>query len=213
MSASPAAPAPATRVLVIEDHTIVRQGLVALLGATPGLEVVGQAGDGLSALEQLAALSPDVALCDLGLPGLGGLEVMEQARERGCEARFVVLSMYHDAVWVQRAVAAGARGYLLKGAGLQDLTEAIARVARGETFFSHGAQVAQEQRELTTREREVLAFVAQGHTSREISALLDISARTVEHHRARVMEKLGIYDVAGLTRYAVRQGLIDPNLK
>jgi len=211
MSASPAAPA--TRVLVIEDHTIVRQGLVALLSATPGLAVVGEAGDGLSALEQLAALRPDVALCDLGLPGLGGLEVMAQARARGCAARFVVLSMYHDAVWVQRAVAAGACGYLLKGAGLHDLTEAIARVARGETFLSHGAQAAQEQPELTAREREVLTFVAQGHTSREISALLDISARTVEHHRARVMEKLGIYDVAGLTRYAVRRGLIDPHLK
>jgi two-component system response regulator NreC len=202
-----------TRVLVIEDHTIVRQGLIALLSATPTLEVVGEAGDGLTALELLTTLAPEVALCDLGLPGLGGLEVMEQARERGCEAKFVVLSMYHDAVWVQRAVAAGARGYLLKGAGLQDLTQTIERVARGEVCLSYGAQVAQEQRDLSTREREVLTFVAQGHTSREISALLDISARTVEHHRARVMEKLGIYDVAGLTRYAVRVGLIDPNLK
>ena len=199
------------KVLVIEDHTIVRQGLIALLSTASDLEVVGQAAHGVSALEELERLKPDVALCDLGLPGLGGLEVIE--RSRGSATRFLVLSMYHDAVWIQRAQVAGASGYLVKGAGLSELIEAVRSVARGGQAFSPLAQVALTQPELTAREREVLCFVAQGHTSREISGLLDISARTVEHHRAKLMEKLKIYDVAGLTRYAIRVGLIDSNLR
>lgn len=199
------------RVLIIEDHTIVRQGLLALLSTAPDLEVVGQAADGLSALEELERLKPDVALCDLGLPGLGGLEVIERARDSG--VRLIVLSMYHDALWVQRAEAAGASGYLIKGAGLSELIEAIRRVMRGEQAFSQVAQAALYQPELSAREREVLCLVAQGHTSREISGLLEISPRTVEHHRSKLMEKLNIYDVAGLTRYAIRVGLIDSNLR
>lgn len=199
------------RVLIVEDHTIVRQGLLALLSAAPGLEVVGQAADGLSALELIEALSPDVTLCDLGLPGLGGLELIERAQR--FTTRCLVLSMYHDAIWVQRAMRAGAAGYLVKGAGLQDLIEAIKRVAQGEQLLSPLARAAAEQPELTAREREVLSLVAQGHTSKEVSALIKISPRTVEHHRAKLMEKLRIYDVAGLTRYAIRVGLIDPQLR
>lgn len=199
------------RVLLIEDHTIVRQGLLALLSTAPDIEVVGQAADGLAALTQLEELKPDVALCDLGLPGLGGLEVIERAQ--GGKTRFIVLSMYHDAIWIQRALKVGAFGYLVKGAGLADLIDAIRRVARGERALSSVVQSTSDQSELSAREREVLCFVAQGHTSREISALLEISSRTVEHHRAKLMEKLRIYDVAGLTRYAIRIGLIDSNLR
>jgi DNA-binding NarL/FixJ family response regulator len=202
---------PPVRVMIIEDHTIVRQGLVALLSLSDQIELVGEASDGLRALELLVERSPDVVICDLGLPGLGGLEVIERAQASQPEARFIVLSMYHDAIWVQRAVEAGAWGYLVKGSGVQDLTTAILTVARGERYLSVSAQASLEQSVLSPREREVLTFVAQGHTSKEISALLEISPRTVEHHRARLMEKLNIFDVAGLTRYAIRVG--NQNLK
>ena len=218
MSTSPASPS-LIRVFVVEDHTIVRQGLIALLQASGGVEVVGEASNGLTALERLLAFeeeatqTPHVVLCDLGLPGLGGLEVIERALAQGCSARFVALSMYHDAVWVQRALTAGASAYLVKGSGVQDLVAAISAVSQGQTWLSHSVQGSAEQSALTPREREVLTFVAQGHTSKEISALLNISSRTVEHHRARLMEKLSIFDVAGLTRYAVRVGLIDAHLK
>ena len=203
---------PPVRVMIIEDHTIVRQGLVALLSLSDQVALVGEASDGLRALELLVERSPDVVICDLGLPGLGGLEVIERAQALQPEARFIVLSMYHDAIWVQRAVEAGAWGYLVKGSGVQDLTTAILTVARGARYLSVSAQASLEQSALSPREREVLTFVAQGHTSKEISALLEISPRTVEHHRARLMEKLNIFDVAGLTRYAIRVGLIDHNL-
>lgn len=202
------------RVLVVEDHTIVRQGLVALLETADDVEVVGEVGDGRTAVDRCAELRPDVVLCDLSIPGLGGLEVIKSVRE--AEARppkFVVLSMYHDHVWVQRALAAGAKGYLVKGAGVKDVLRAIRTVAGGGEFLSASAARASLVEDLTPREREVLTLLAEGHTSKEIGGILGISPRTAEHHRARLMSKLGINDVAGLTRYAIRQGLVDQNLK
>jgi two-component system, NarL family, response regulator NreC len=203
------------RVLVVEDHTIVRQGLVALLNTAGDLEVAGEAGDGRAALEQLVALKPDVLVCDLALPGLGGLEVIKRLRDLDLPSfpKVVVLSMYHDPVWVQRALDAGAHAYLLKGSGVQDLVKAIRLVVAGETYLSPGARRSSEAEDLSPREREVLTLLAEGHTSKEIGATLGISHRTAEHHRARVMTKLGINDVAGLTRYAIRSGLVDKNLK
>ena len=202
---------PKTRVMIVEDHTIVRQGLIALLSTSQDLEVVADLGDGLRALQVLEALTPDILICDLALPGVGGIEVITRASELGVRA--IALSMHHDGVWVRRALDAGAWGYLVKGAGVSDVLIAISTVARGERFLSASAQSAAERPEITNREREILTFVAQGHTSKEISTLLSISARTVEHHRANLMEKLGINDVAGLTRYAVRQGFVDPSLR
>jgi DNA-binding NarL/FixJ family response regulator len=199
------------RVVIVEDHTIVRQGLVALLSTSPEIEVVADVGDGLRALEIIERYEPDVLLCDLAIPGLGGVEVITRASALGI--RPIALSMHHDGVWVNRAIEAGAWGYLVKGSGVQDVIKAILAVGRGERFLSPTAQIAADRPQLTTREREILTFVAQGHTSKEISSLLSISPRTVEHHRANMMEKLGINDVAGLTRYAVRQGIIDPQLK
>lgn len=201
------------RVYLVEDHTIVRQGLVALLQTTDDLEVVGEAGDGRVGLEAILALRPDVVVCDLAVPGLSGLEILRRLQEEERPPRVVVLSMYHDSVWVQRALDAGASGYLVKGTGVRDLLEAVRTVAAGKQFLSPGAQRAANAEELTPREREVLTLLAEGHTSKEIASRLDISSRTVEHHRARVMEKLGINDVAGLTRYAIRMGLVDLNLK
>lgn len=201
------------RVLVVEDHTIVRQGLVALLQTAPDIEVVGEEGDGRKALEVAEATRPDVVLCDLGLPGLGGLEVIRRLRAMTPPPRVVVLSMYHDDVWVKRALDAGASGYLIKGSGVKDVVTALRHVAAGEEFLSPGAQRAAQTEELSDREREVLTLLASGLTSKEIGSTLGISPRTAEHHRARLMSKLGINDIPGLTRYAIRIGLIDQNLK
>ncbi len=201
------------RVYMVEDHTIVRQGLVALLETADDIEVTGEAGDGRTALDALLADPPDVVLCDLALPGLSGLEVIKRLDELPRPPKVVVLSMYHDHVWVQRALDAGAKGYLLKGSGVRDVVTAIRAVAAGETFLSPGAERARQAEELSPREREVLTLLAEGHTSKEIGSVLGISPRTAEHHRARVMSKLGINDIAGLVRYAIRVGLVDQNLK
>lgn len=201
------------RVYIAEDHTIVRQGLVALLEADGDIEVVGQAGDGRAAIDEIGGLNPDILLCDLAMPGLSGLEVIKRVMTHPQPPRVIVLSMYHDHEWVQRALDAGASGYLLKGAGVQDLVKAVRTVFAGETFLSPGAQRAAQAEALTDREREVLTLLAEGHTSKEIGQVLGISPRTAEHHRARVMTKLSINDVAGLVRYAIRVGLVDQNLK
>ena len=201
------------KVYVVEDHTIVREGLIALLDTAADLMVVGQAADGRSALQEIVQFKPDVVLCDLALPGLSGLEVIKRSLESGVTARFVVLTMYHDHAWVQRALEAGAAGYVLKGAGVKDVLSAIRTVATGETFLSPSTRLAAEVGPLSGREIEVLTLLAEGHTSREIGELLDISSRTAEHHRARIMKKLKINDVAGLVRYAIRTGLVDQNLK
>jgi two-component system response regulator NreC len=201
------------RVYVVEDHTIVREGLIALMNTAADLEVIGQAADGQTALTEILECKPDVVLCDLALPSLGGLEVIKRAREAGSVSRFVVLTMYHDHAWVQRALDAGAVGYLLKGVGVRDVINAIRAVAAGETFMSPSSRLAAQVDPLSAREVEVLTYLAEGHTSREIGSLLSISSRTAEHHRARIMKKLNINDVAGLVRYAIRSGLVDQNLK
>ena len=201
------------RVLLMEDHTIVRQGLVALLSTADDIEVVGQVGDGRTGLAEAQRLHPDVMVCDLSVPGLSGLEVITRLHQGDNPPKCLVLSMYHDHVWVQKALNAGAIGYLLKGTGVQDLVKAIREVAKGNQFLSPSAQRASQTEPLSAREREVLTLLAEGHTSKEIGAILDISRRTAEHHRARLMDKLGIHDVPGLTRYAIRNGFVDQNLK
>jgi DNA-binding NarL/FixJ family response regulator len=201
------------RVLLIEDHTIVRQGVVALLGTAEDIEVVGEAGDGRTGIDEAKRLRPDLVVCDLALPGLSGLEVIKRLTSEPDPPKVIVLSMYHDDVWVQRSLEAGAAGYLLKGAGVKDLVKVIRKVAGGERHLSPAAQRAAETEALSEREREVLTLLAEGHTSKEIGGILNISRRTAEHHRARVMQKLGIHDVPGLTRYAIRAGLVDENLK
>ena len=201
------------QVLIVEDHTIVRQGLIALLSTAQEIKVVNDIADGLSAIDYLQTHthSIDVLVCDLALPGLSGIEVIERAS--ALDIKCIALSMHHDPIWVQRALSAGASGYLLKGSGVHDLIHSIKVIYEGELFLSPSIRAAAESQTLTTREREVLTFVAQGHTSKEISGLLKISSRTVEHHRARLMSKLKINDIAGLTRYAIRQGLVDPHAK
>ena len=206
------------RVIVVEDHTIVREGLISLLNAADDMKVLAYAADGLTALNKIKDLEPDVVVCDLGLPGLSGLEVMERAQQDGSISKFLALSMYHDRVWIQRSINAGAKGYLAKGSGIKDLLSAIRTIQQGNLFFTQDLRPSDSKSKesksiLSNREKEVLTLLAQGHSSREMSDILHISKRTVEHHRAHIMDKIKVYDVAGLTRYAIRHGYVDVHLK
>jgi len=208
------------RVLVAEDHTIVREGLKALLSQADGLEEVGEASDGLVAVAEARRLAPDVVVMDLSMPSLNGVDATRAIKEQRPETAIVVLSMHGSEEFVRPAVRAGARAYLVKGSGMSELIAAIRAVARGEALFSpqisklmldsprlldgHGPG------ELTSRERQVLQLVAEGRSSADIAGLLHLSIKTVENHRSRLMFKLSAHNVAGLVRHAVRMGLVPP---
>jgi len=207
---SPERPA---RLLLVEDHQMVREGLRALLDAEEDFEVVGEASSAEEALSAFAALSPDVMVVDITLKGLDGVELMRRIREASPEAKLVVLTMHDDPATVGRALRAGASGYVLKGSGVVGLSEAIRQVMRGQKYLS--AEVAHYAAAglrddggpdaLTDREREVLALICEGFTGREIAERLGLRPKTVENHRAHIMEKLGIHTTAGLVRYALSQ--------
>jgi two-component system response regulator NreC len=214
------------RVLLAEDHTIVREGLKALLSTQPDIEVVGEAGDGAEAVELSRRLSPAVVIMDLSMPRLNGVEATRQIRKARPQVRVLILSMHAGEEFVRSAIRAGASGFLVKGAGLSDLVAATRAVAAGEAFFCPAAArvlLLDAQRpnglpapespaeELTDREREVLQLVAEGKSSKQIGELLHISAKTVEGHRSRIMDKLDIHDLAGLVRFAVRHNLVPPD--
>ncbi len=203
------------RVLLAEDHTIVREGLVAMLAALDDLEVVGQASDGRAAVREALRLRPDVVVMDLGLPQLDGVEATRHIVRDAPGTRVLVLSMHSGPEHVRPAVRAGASGFLVKGAGLAELVSGIRSVARGEGCFSPTAAAAMLERgaiadrsELTPREREVLKLVAEGLSSAQIAAKLRLSVKTIEGHRSRLMSKLDAGNVAGLVRHAVRLGLV-----
>ncbi len=212
------------KVLIADDHTIVRQGLRSLLEGAEDVEVVGEAEDGRQAITQAEALQPDIIVMDIAMPGLNGLEATREIRRRFPQIRVLTLTMHRDPQYVFRLLQAGASGYLLKDSAKEALLAAIQAVHRGETFLSPevSRQVidAYIQRgedavtatvpfdTLTTREREVLQLIAEGYTSRQIAGQLAISVKTVNNHRARIMDKLNIRDIAGLTRFAVQNGLI-----
>lgn len=210
------------RVMIADDHTVVRQGIRIVLEEVDGLEVVGEAGDGDEALELARELRPDVILLDVTMPGKTGLEVTRTLREEEIESGVLVLSMHDDPEYVLQAVRAGADGYVLKDVAPAELRQAIQTVHEGREYFAERvthqlsvglrAELEHEQRKsrlesLTARETEVLVLVADGLTNREIAEKLDISPRTVETHRERVMTKLRIRTVAGLTRFVVEEGL------
>ncbi len=203
------------KVLIAEDHTIVRQGLRALLTGHAQIDVVGEAVDGAQAVAMCAALSPDVVIMDLGLPGLSGIEATRRITASGSCARVIVLSMHAGEEYARSALRAGARGYLVKGSGLEDLVRAIESVMQGEGFFSPEIAAAltssstESEGDLTSREREVLRLVAEGLSSAAIADNLGISVKTVEGHRGRLMIKLGAKNVADLVRHAVRLHIID----
>ncbi len=213
------------RVLLAEDHTIVREGLRALLEGRDDIEVVGEAEDGRAAVESAKGLSPDVVVMDLHLPRIDGVEATRLIRKDSPATHVLVLSMYGTEEHVRPAIRAGAEGYLLKGSGLSDLVAAIRAVAAGNAFFSPEiAKILLEESrrgpgstnervgaDLTPREREILRLVAEGRSSPEIARELNLSVKTVEGHRGRIMAKLDAKNVAGLVRHAIRLGLVRPD--
>jgi DNA-binding NarL/FixJ family response regulator len=210
------------RVLIADDHAIVRTGIRHVLESEPGFVVVGEASTGTEALELAATLRPDVAVLDISMPGTSGLRVAAELRQRAPETQVLILSMHDNTEYVLESLRAGAHGYLLKDTAATELRDAIRAVRRGESFFSPAiagrlsAVVRGDAAEssagalgqLTARERQVLVGVAQGHTNREIATQLGISHRTVETHRESLMRKLGVRTVAGLTRLALEAGLV-----
>ena len=208
-------------VLLVEDHHLVREALRALLSEQGTVEVVGQAKDGLEALEKVPALRPDIVVMDIGMPNLNGLEATRRLCDLPHAPEVIILSQHARQEYVVQALLAGARGYLLKDAVADELTEAIERVFAGETYLSRqlprdqieeyvrqGKNLPFPLKRLTPREREVLQLVAEGYTNRQIAVKLSISVKTVEKHRFNLMEKLDIRDVAGLVRFAVEHGIV-----
>ena len=211
------------RLLLADDHTIVRAGIRALLESVEGIEVVAESGDGREALELIVKHRPDVALLDIGMPGLSGLEVARRAAQESPRTKIVILSMHADATYVRQAMRAGVAGYLLKGAAVIELPFAIQTVMRGEKyltprisqtvvdgFLREDSGASDPLEALTGRQREILQLIAEGRSTKDIAHALDLSVKTVETHRTRIMERLDIHDVPGLVRFAIRSGLISP---
>ena len=210
------------RVVIADDHTVVRQGIRIVLEEVPGLEVVAEAGDGAEALRLIAKFKPDVAVLDVTMPEKTGLEVAKELRDSGSDLGILILSMHDDPEYVLQAVRAGADGYMIKDVAPSELRDAIQAVGSGKEFFAERVtyqlsvglreELEREQKRtrigsLTGREVEVLVRIADGNTNREIGKELGISPRTVETHRERVMAKLRVRTVAGLTRLVVGYGL------
>ncbi len=212
-----------TRILLVDDHAVVRRGLRMVLDSEPDLEVVAEAGDGAEAIERALGEDIELVILDVSMPRLSGIQAARQISERRPELRLLILSMHDNEQYFFEALAAGASGYVLKSVADRDLVEACRATMRGEPFIYPGAVKAlirdfMERAKsgegvsddpLSPRESEIVKLIAEGHTSREIGALLFISEKTVDRHRANILEKLGMRDRVELTRYAIRRGLIE----
>jgi DNA-binding NarL/FixJ family response regulator len=211
------------RIVIGDDHTLVRQGLRKILEEQPGWEVVAETGDGRQAVKETLALQPDVAILDIGMPLLTGIEATRQIVRRLPTIGVLILSMHADEAYITQALQAGARGYLLKDSADTDLIRGVAAVAAGKSFFSpsvasvmlddyvrHLADkgIVDRYDSLSEREREIFQLVAEGHSNKEIADLLSVSPTTVETHRAHILQKLDVHNTAELVLYAVRRGVI-----
>lgn len=212
-------------ILLADDHAVLRAGLRALLNAEPDMSVVGEAGDGESAIRQVKNLSPDVVVLDLSMPGMNGLDVLEHITAVYFDTKVLVLTMHTEKQYIVRVIEAGGAGYVLKSAADRDLVDAIRQVHRGKTYLypeaaqvlldhyrqqaSRSAAPQDELDSLSEREREVLTLTAQGYSSREIGEKLIISPKTVDTYRQRLMEKLELHNRVALVQYALRKGLLD----
>jgi DNA-binding NarL/FixJ family response regulator len=211
------------RIVLADDHTLFRAGIRSLLAAGAVGEVVAEAGDGHTALDQITLHRPDIAILDIAMSGLNGLEITAQVVANCPEVRVIILSMHALDEYVLHALRAGAVGYLLKDADTIELDLALKAVMRGEVYLSpavsrqvvtgyiqNSGSAPDDVERLSQRQRETLQLIAEGHTTQEIGYRLGISVKTVEKHRAQLMERLGIHEVAGLVRYAIRAGLVGP---
>jgi DNA-binding NarL/FixJ family response regulator len=207
------------RIIIVDDHALFRAGLKALLHAIPDMKVVAEADGGHEALRQIETHRPEVALVDISMPGLNGLTATSRIASAFPETKVLILSMHADEEYARQAMAAGASGYLLKAARREELEDAIRTVARGETYLTTrmaeaaapppmGRPAATPMDRLTFRQREVLQLLAEGHKVRDIASRLGLSAKTVETHRSQIMQRLDIYDVPGLVRFAIRNGMV-----
>ena len=205
------------RVILADDHNLVRAGLQSLLALMPGVTVVAEAANGRQAVELAAEHRPDVVLMDINMPELNGLAAAERITREVPGVKVIVLSMFGNEQYVEQALRSGASGYLLKDADVRELELAITAVMRGDTYLSPAAakhatalamRASSPSEPLTGRQREILQLIAEGASTKDIAQKLDLSVRTVETHRAQIMDRLEIRDIAGLVRYAIRTGLV-----
>lgn len=209
------------RIVLVDDHEIVREGMCALLQRCPDIEVVGQAGDGRTAVALVQKLQPDIVIMDIGMPNLNGIDATQQMLAENPHLKILALSTHSDAWMVAKMIRAGAKGYMLKESAFSELANALQAIMEGKTYLC--SQIASvvftdyvnmltnptwaAGEPLTTREREVLQLVAEGHTTRQIAKILGLSPKTVDSHRDHIMKKLNIRTIAGLTKYAIQEGL------
>jgi two-component system, NarL family, response regulator NreC len=211
------------RILLADDHTLFRQGLRRVLQEQPGWEVVAEAGDGAEAVRRTLEQEPHVAILDIAMPRLNGVDATRQIVRRLPEVRILIVSMYSDEVFITQALQAGAHGFLLKDSADADLVRAVADLANGKSFFSPTVSkvllddyvrqlaargVTDRFETLSEREREVFQLIAEGHSNKDIAGLLHVSPGTIETHRARIMEKLDVHSAAEIVLYAVRKGIV-----
>jgi DNA-binding NarL/FixJ family response regulator len=213
-----------TRILLADDHAVVRHGLRLVLDAEPDLEVIAEAGDGAEAIEHALEQRPDLAVLDISMPRMTGLQAVRELHRRQPRLRMLILSMHQNEQYLYEALKAGASGYVLKTVADRDLVQACRAAMRGEPFlypgaltplirdYLHRARTEQPLRDepLTAREQEVVKLIAEAYSTKDIAETLVISEKTVERHRANILEKLGMHDRVELTRYAIRRGLIEP---
>lgn len=209
------------RIVLADDHVLIRAGLRALLHSLPNIEVIGEASDGYEAVDVIARDQPDVVIMDIGMPGLNGVDSTRRIIKQSPGTRVVILSMHANEEYVGRALEAGAMGYLLKGAEPAELELVLKAVMRGETYLSpciakplvqdylsHRKEKTHPLPDLTARQREVLQLIAEGCSTKDVANKLKLSVKTVDTHRSELMHRLDIHDVAGLVRYAIRIGLV-----